>query len=158
MQKFEGISFLWAVAILAIVGLFYGLRAFIGYRNVARDAAQDYDYKLEQGMLDGRLSREGYIRAYKRFHNPRGSLYIAATLGAILVLTWPVMGLIAILLEQLYQLTGKSRVFEPGFLVWQFLIFFLIIAFWVLIAWGGARRYHRRAPVSFRDEQIKEMD
>ena len=60
MKNFEGISFLWAVALLAFIGLLYSLRAYLGFRDVANDAQEDYDYKQERGMLDGRLSREGY--------------------------------------------------------------------------------------------------
>lgn len=158
MQNFDGISFLWAVGLLALIGLFYAVRAFIGFRSVARDAQEDYDYKAERSMLDGRLSREGYIRAYKRLHNPRRPAYIAATVFLILLLTWPIMGVLSVLLEQLYQLTGRNRVFEPGFLVWQFCIFFGIIVSWTAIAYFMARRYHRLSAVSFRDEQIKEME
>jgi len=157
VQKFEGISFLWALALFAVVGLVYAVRAFLGYRNVARDAEADYDYKQPQGMIDKRLSREGYIRAYKRFHNPRSSAYVAGTIAAILVLTWPAFALIEIVLRQAWQLSGRSRAIEPGFLVWQFFIFFGIIGIWVLIASTGARRYHRKAPISFRDEVLKEI-
>jgi len=158
MQKFEGISFLWAVALLVVIGLAYGVRAFLGYRNVARDAEEDFDYKKPQGMVDDRVSREGYIRAYKRFHNPRSALYVAGTIAAIILLTWPAMGVISFILEQAWQLSGRSRIIEPGFLVWQFFIFFGIIATWVSIASTGARRFHRRAPISFRDEILREID
>ncbi len=158
MQNFNGISVLWAAALLALIGVFYAARALIGYRNVARDAETDFDYRQPQGMIDNRLSREGYIRAYKRSHNPRSAAYIAGTIAAILLLTWPAMALVGLALEQLYQYTGRSRVFEPGFLVWQFMIFFAMIAVWVTIASIGARRFYRSAPVSFRDETLKEMD
>ena len=87
MKNFEGISFLWAIVGLAIIGLLYSLRAYIGFRDVARDAEEDYDYKQERSMLDGRLSREGYIRVFKRLHNPRRPAYIATGIFAILVLT-----------------------------------------------------------------------
>ena len=146
MQKFDGISFLWAVGLLAIIALCYGLRAFIGYRNVARDAEEDYAYKQERSMLNGELSKEGYIRVFKRLHSPRSSAYIASGLLAILFLTWPVMGILSFILEQLYQLTGRNRVFEPGFLVWQFCIFFGVIFAWTSIAYTIARRYHKLAP------------
>ena len=152
MQKFDGISFLWAVALLAIIGLLYGLRAFVGYRNVGQDAVEDYDYKQERGMLDGRVSREGYIAVFKRLHSPRNPAYIATTILAILALTWPIMAALSFLLELLYQATGRNRVFEPGFLVWQFSIFFAIISSWTSIAYFMARRYHRRAPGTARYE------
>ncbi|MDB2437305.1 hypothetical protein N9W89_01200 [Hellea sp.] len=159
MQKFEGISFLWAVALLALIGLGYGVRAIIGYRQIAKDAEQDYDYKQERGMLDGSLSREGYIKLFKRLHNPRRPAYIALGIFAILILTWPIMGLLSVLLEQLYQLSGRNRVFEPGFLVWQFSIFFGIIFSWTAIAYAIARRYHLLAPGTTKyetEQQIKE--
>ncbi len=158
MQKFDGISVLWAAALLALIGIFYAGRALIGYRNVARDAEADFDYRQPQGMIDARLSKGGYIRAYRRSHNPRSSAYIAGTIAAILLLTWPAMGGVGFALEQLYHYTGRSRVFEPGFLVWQFMIFFSMIAVWVTIVSIGARRFYRFAPASFRDEMIKEMD
>jgi len=159
MKNFEGISFLWAIGLLALIGLLYSIRAFIGFRDVARDAQDDYDYKQERKMLDGRLSREGYIRVFKRLHNPRRPAYIATGIFAILVLTWPVMGLLSVLLEQLYQLTDRNRVFEPGFLVWQFCIFFGMIFSWTAISYIIARRYHRMAPGTSQyetEQQVKE--
>jgi len=159
MQKFEGISFLWAVALLALIGLGYGLRAVLGYRQISRDAEEDYDYKQERGMLDGELSREGYIRVFKRLHNPRRPAYIASGIFAILVLTWPIMAALSLLLEQLYQFTDRNRVFEPGFLVWQFSIFFGIIFSWTGVAYAIARRYHLLAPGTQKyetEQQIKE--
>ena len=87
MQKFDGISFLWAVGLLAVLGCLYGIRALIGYRNIERDAAEDYDYRQERNMLDGRVSRDGHIAVFKRLHNPRRPAYIAITIFAILVLT-----------------------------------------------------------------------
>lgn len=159
MKNFEGISFLWAVVLLALIGLLYSVRAYLGFRDVARDAEEDYDYKQERGMLDGRLSRESYIKLFKRLHNPRRPAYIATGIFAILILTWPIMGLLSLLLEQLYQLSGRSRVFEPGFLVWQFCIFFGIIFSWTAISYTIARRYHLRAPGTPQyetDQQIME--
>jgi len=82
-----------ALPILSLIGLVYALRAFLGYRSVSQDAEQDYEYKKEQKehkMLDGRISRDGYIRVFKRLHNPRRPTYIAATVFAILILTWPI--------------------------------------------------------------------
>ena len=157
MRNFEGISFWWAIAIFTVIGLVYALRAFIGYRAVARDAEDDYNYKQPQGMIDKRLSKEGYIRAYKRFHNPRGPAYVAAAVGAILVLTWPAMALLELILEQAWQLSGRSRVIEPGFLVWQFIIFFSIIGIWVAISYVVSKRYHRSAPGTFAFEIEKEL-
>lgn len=155
MQKFEGISFLWAIGLLCLIGLSYAVRALIGFRTVAKDAAEDYDYKQSRKMLDDRLSQEGYIRVFKRLHNPRRPAYVAMAIFAILILTWPIMAALSVLLEQLYHLTGRNRVFEPGFLVWQFCIFFGIIISWTAIGYAMARRYHMRAPgtLAYETEQ-----
>lgn len=158
MQKFEGISFVWALIMVGALATIYGLRAFIGYRNVARDAEDDYTYKLSQNMVDPRLSKDGYIRAYKRFHNPRGLAFIAGGLGAILALTAPALLLIQIALHQLWKWTDESRVFEPGFLVWQFSIFFSLIGIWAGIAYITARIFHKNTPLTLRDEMMKEKD
>jgi len=158
MQKFEGISFLWALVLVAIIALIYGVRAFIGYRNVARDAEADYTYRREQNMLNPKLDKDGYMRAYKRFNNPRGLAHVASGLAAILILTAPALLLIQILLHQLWLFTDKSRVFEPGFLVWQFIIFFSLIGVWAVIAYITARRFHRGTPISLKDEILKELD
>jgi len=161
MQNFDGISFLWAVGLLAFIGVFYALRAILGFRAVAQDAQDDYDYKKECNMLDGRLSRDGYIRVFKRLHSPRRPAYVASAIFAIIVLTWPIMGALSFLLEQLYQFTGRSRVFEPGFLVWQFCIFFGIIFSWTSISYALARRYHRLAPGTPKyetDQQLQEEE
>jgi len=157
MQNFDGISFLWAVGLLSFIGLAYGLRAFLGFLTVARDAQEDYDYKQERGMLDDRISREGYIRVFRRLHNPRRPAYIAAGIFTILILTWPIMAILSVLLEQIYQLSGRNRVFEPGFLVWQFCIFFGIIFSWTSIAYAIARRYHRLSPGTAKYETEQQI-
>ncbi len=156
MPTLSGISFNWFIVILGVIIAFYGIRAAIGYRNVARDAEDDYQYKTQQGMDDPHISKEGYIRAYKRFHNPRASLYIASTILLVVLLTPVAMIVIQFLLEQVYQLTGRSRVFEPGYLVWQFNIYFLLIMSWGLIVYLCAKRYHKRAPGTLKQEMEAE--
>ncbi len=156
MQKFEGISFLWALGLVGMLALIYGVRAFIGYRKVARDAQTDYTYRQGENMLPRNLSQEGFIRAYKRHNNPRGSAYMAAGLSAILILTAPALILIQFLLHQVWLFNDKSRVFEPGFLVWQFFIFFAIIGVWAGIAYITALKYHAGASISLEDEITRE--
>jgi len=158
MEKLAGTPFLWAFLILALIACVYGVRALLGYRAVARDAESDYEYKHEQSMIDPRLSRDGYIRAYRRFNNPRSTAYVAGAMAAILLLTAPALVVIQFAYEKIWIFSGQSRVFEPGFLVWQFFLFFSIIAIWAAIGYFVARRYHRRTPVSWRDEQLREMD
>lgn len=152
MPSLSGISFNWFIAIIGVIIAFYGIRAFLGYRSVARDAEADYTYKTQNGMDNPLLSKEGYIRAYKRFYNPRGSLYVAGTLTAMVVLMPVALIIIQFLLEQLYQMTGRSRIVEPGFLVWQFFIYFLLLMSLAGIAYAGARLYYKRAPGTLSQE------
>lgn len=158
MPTIYGISASWAFIIPALIIAFYAARAFFGYRNVARDAQDDYRYKQEHNMLPSGISHDGYINAFRRFHNPRGPLYVALTLTALMVLTPVVMIIIQFFLEQLYQATGRSRVFEPGYLVWQFMIFFLMIGSWAGIAYSGAKQFYKRAPGTFAQEIEKEIE
>jgi len=157
MPVVHGISFVWVLAILGAIIAIYGLRAALGYRSVQRDAEDDYAYKVKHGMMDERLSQDGYIRAYRRFHNPRAPLFVAATL-LIIILSTPVLFVaISFLLEQLYQATDRSRVFEPGYLVWQFSIYMMVLGSWALIAYVGAGLYHRGSPGTLSQEMAKEM-
>lgn len=158
MPSLSGLSFNWMFLIVGVVILVYGLRAFIGYRNVARDSEEDYAYKVKLGMDDPRLTKEGYIKAYKRFYNPRGPLYVAVTLLTMVLLTPVIMIIIQFLLEQLYQNSGRSRVFEPGYLVWQFFIFFMMIMSWAFITYLGARRYYKYMPATLAQEMDREAE
>ncbi|MGJ8564317.1 MAG: hypothetical protein ACSHXY_12295 [Alphaproteobacteria bacterium] len=149
-------SFLWIIIAVALIALTYFVRALLGYRRVASDAAADYAYKYGEGMLEGWEDEADYVAAYKRFHAPRSAAYVASAMGGVLVLTYPAFSVINFLLEQFWILTGRSEVFHPGYLVWQFLIFFAILFLWAAIIYFTARRFHRRAPISFQQELLRQ--
>ncbi|PHR61212.1 MAG: hypothetical protein COA43_04330 [Robiginitomaculum sp.] len=153
---FEGLSFLWAIAAMGLVASFFGIWAFVGYRKLAGDAAADWDYKLANNMQDLRLTKEAYIRAYRKVNAPRFPLYMAAGAGLILLLTPVVFSLINLGLYGVWIFSDKSRVFEPGYLVWTFSIFFSLIGAWAFIGASVARRFHAKAPGPIRDELINE--
>ena len=157
MVVFGGISFNWFILGFVLIGFFYAVRAGLGYYNVARDAKADYDYKLPQGMVDTRLSEDGYIRVFKRVHNPRSAAYIAGGIFAIFAITPITMVIFEHVYNLIYNLSGQSRVIEPGFLVWQFFIFFFLIANCAAIAYFIARHYHRHTPGTFLAEIEKEV-
>jgi len=157
MITFGGISFNWFILLFALIGIFYAVRAALGYYNVARDAKADYDYKLPQGMVDKRLNEESYIRVFKRVHNPRSTAYIAGTIFTIFAITPITMVIFEHGYNLVYNLSGQSRVIEPGFLVWQFFIFFFLIANCALIAYLVARHYHSHTPGTFVAEIEKEV-
>ena len=148
MQSFSGISFLWATFLLAILGTIYALAYFLLTHKVSKDAESDYLYKTKNGMIDKSINKEDYINLFIQQHKPRKFLYIATGSFSILILTWPIMAIISYFLECLYQFTGRNRVFEPGFLVWQFCIFFGIILSWASLAYLIVTLYYKRAPNS----------
>ncbi len=148
MQSFSGISFLWATFLLAILGTIYAFAYFLLTHKVSKDAESDYLYKTKNGMIDKSINKEDYINLFIQQHKPRKFLYIAIGSFSILILTWPIMAIISYSLECLYQFTGRNRVFEPGFLVWQFCIFFGIILSWASLAYLIVTLYYKRAPNS----------
>jgi len=148
MQSFSGISFLWATFLLAILGTIYAFAYFLLTHKVSKDAESDYLYKTKNGMIDKSINKEDYINLFIQQHKPRKFLYIATGSFSILILTWPIMAIISYFLECLYQFTGRNRVFEPGFLVWQFCIFFGIILSWASLAYLIVTLYYKRAPNS----------
>ncbi len=141
---------------VAIIAAIYWGRAILAYRHISLDAAADFDYRMETGMVGERTERRAYIAAYRRFHAPRGPAYVGIAMSAVILLTFPAFIIIEFLLEQFWIFTGRGDVFHPGYLVWQFLIFFSILGLWVGIIYLTARTFHRRAPLSFEQELEKE--
>lgn len=152
MQKFEGISFIWVLVLMGVMALVFGARAFLSWRQVRNDARTDFDYKHAKGMVPDSLDRENYEQIYRRVYGPRGPLHVAGALLAILMITPLAMWGFEAGLNWVYNLSGQSRVIEPGYLVWQFFLFFGMIAVWVTIAYTAAKRYHRNAPGSLQFE------
>jgi len=163
---------LWTLGALAVLALIFGLRAFLAYRRLPQEASDDWDYQVSQNMQDLRLTKDAYVRAYKKVHAPRGVLYIASVCGAILVLTPVAFAFINSVLMTLWNTSVEpvtenvrgggirenveSLTFEPGNLVWGFFTFFGIIAIWVLIVALAARHFYRNSPGLMRDELIEE--
>lgn len=137
---------------LLIAAIAFSARAAFGLLSIGREAGADYDYRVAHGMLPGATPRERYVSAYRRVNGPRLALHLAGALWAVLLLTPVIAVVLEFLLEQLWQATGQSRVFEPGYLVWQFFIFFGLVGTWAAIGWLAARRYHGRAPGRLEDE------
>jgi hypothetical protein len=152
MRSFDGISFWWALIMMGALALFLGLRAVFGWIRVRGDARDDYDYKKGNGMVPDALSRDEYERIYRRVYGPRGPAHAAAGALAILVLTPLAMLGFEAFLNLIYNLSGQSRVIEPGYLVWQFFLFFGMIATWVGIGYAASRRYHQTAPGNLQYE------
>ena len=157
MMKFiEETALLWPALIVGILALIYACRAWLGYRQVGRDALDDFAYKTQKGMVDPDIDKADYVQAYVRYYGPRSTAHIAAGLAAVLLLTWPAFALINFAFHQLWLATGKSPFYEPGFFLWQFMVFFAVTGTWALIIYFTARRYHRHAPISFKRELTRQ--
>lgn len=157
MHKFEGISFVWALVLMGVIAVIFGVRAFLGWLQVRSDARADYDYKRDNGMVPDAMDRETYEKIYRRVYGPRGPVHVAGAMLAILIATPIAMIGFEAGLNLAYNLSGQSRVIEPGYLVWQFFLFFGMIAVWVAIAYLAARQYHRRAPGSLQFEMDQHL-
>ncbi|WP_427453234.1 hypothetical protein [Litorimonas sp. WD9-15] len=152
MKSFDGISFWWALIGGAVLALILGVRSWLSYRQVRADAKDDYSYKTQHGMIPVGLSQTEYEAIYERVHAPRAQLHMFIGLVAILIATPIAMLILEQGLNLIYNLSGQSRVIEPGFLVWQFFIFFGLLFTWVGIAYLVARRYHSQTPGSLQFE------
>lgn len=156
MDRFAASSLNWVMGMIFVISLIYAVRAYFGYKTVAADAVSDYHYKKENGMVRPTLSEDGYVRAYKRFHNPRGHLHIAVATGIMAIFTIPAMGVLNGITILMWEMGGRDEAFTPGFLVHALLMMFLTIAFWALIAYVTARHYHKHSAVNFDDEMARE--
>lgn len=150
-------SLTWIFLAVCLLALFFGVRAMLGYRRVAQDAQDDYAYKRREDLFEAPIPEQPYVRAYRRFHAPRGTAYVAGAMTAIIALTYPAFVFIQFALHQLWIATGRSDVFYPGYLVWKFMIFFAVIAIWGGVIYVTAREYHRRAPLSFKSVLDQEL-
>lgn len=157
LERFSETSLVWGLGLLLVVAAFFALRAFIGFKTVAKEAPLDFTYKQSQGMLPPGTAQPAYVRAYKRYHAPRAPLHVAAVLAAIAILTLPALGVFYAATFVLWELNGKDKVFAPGLIVHSLLMFFLIIFFWAGLAFLAARHYHSKAPISLELELEKEQ-
>lgn len=158
MLNFTRYSVFWVLGLIALIAVFYLVRAFLGYRRVAADAAEDYDYKLARDMIDPRLSRDGYISAYKRYHAPRNHAYIGFGVLAILILTPIGLAALNFVSMQFWDMAGRPPIYAPRGIVWQFIIFFGTLCIWGLTTYMTARRYYKYAPKTLRDEILREIN
>lgn len=152
MRSFQGISFWWALTLLATIALVFAFRSWWGARRVRADAQADYAYKLKNDMIPTGLDQASYEQLYRRVYGPRAQFYIFIGVVGILLVTPIAMIVLEQGLNLIYNLSGQNRVIEPGFLVWQFFIFFGVLGTWVGVAYIVARQFHRNAPGSLQYE------
>ncbi|MGB6229354.1 MAG: hypothetical protein WBF53_04410 [Litorimonas sp.] len=144
---------LWAVfGPVALVALAFTIRAVLAWTGLGREAADDYAYRRANGMIPNGVDETAFVAAYRRVNAPRVAIYMAGTLWAVLLATPVIAKIMEVGLDAAWQMAGRPRAIEPGYLVWAFFIFFGLLASWAAIGYLAARRYHRRAPGRLEDE------
>lgn len=143
------------ITICLIVAFIFALRTLTGYRGLTEEARREFKYRTEDGLVSPNLSEDNFVTAYRRAHAPRGAAFIAMTMIAVCLMT-PVL-LIAMEwgYEYLWRWTGQSRDFEPGYLVWQFMLFAGLLVGWAVTAYFGAQLYYRGVAGTLDDELSK---
>ncbi len=144
---------LWLVfGPLVLAAVAFTLRSIIGLVGLSAEAEHDFEYRRRHDMLPSGVEHDDFVSVYVRINRPRGAMHVAAALWGALLATPIIAMALEFLLELLWQLSGQSRVFEPGYLVWAFFIFFGLLGAWAVIGYAVARHYHRRTPRSLEDE------
>lgn len=143
--------------IFLTIGLVYLIRAFFGYRRISNEALGEYTFRRSENALRDNIDGESFAKAYRRVYAPRKDLFTGIGVTSVALLTIPGMVGMGALGEWIWDLSGRPYDMGPETLVWQFLMFFAIIAFWGAIFYLTARIYHSRAPGSLDDELRKEV-
>lgn len=144
---------LWAVfGPVALVALLLSVRALIGWAGLSREAEADFTYRQQNEMIPPTITQDSFVKTYRRVNGPRAVSHAAIALWAVLLATPVIAKILEVLLDLLWKATGRSRVFEPGYLVWAFFIFFGLMGAWAGIAYLVARRYHATTPGRLEDE------
>ena len=153
-MRFANSPILWIIAGLLVAAAIYGLRAWLALREVRADAGADFAYRRDNSMLGSDLPPDRFEDVYLSANYPRRQAYMAGTLLALAVLTFPFLRIADLIWKGVWRLSGENRTFEPTFLVYQFGIFFSMIALWSLVGFVAARRYHKAEDLTL-DEALR---
>jgi hypothetical protein len=107
--------------------------------------------------LEG-LDEQAFRRAYFRAYGPLGAIHAYIGLALAALVTWPALTIFGALWRFGWGLAGEPFSFQPGLLMWQFFLFFALIASWALVAGAVMRRYHRHRPRELKFEIARERD
>ncbi len=161
------IPFFWGFVVMVGLAALIGLRAWLLYKNLEREAEQEWDYQVSENMQDLRLNKAAFVRAYTKINAPRGWKLTALALTTLIALSIPAFALIQFLLYRVWrdnlnevskmpQFRGRLEVLSDPVLVWQFSIFMSVIAFGVIVVGLFVRQYYKGAPGLMRDALIFE--
>lgn len=158
MEILAQYSALWTLTVFILIGLFFLIKGLFGYRRIGAEAGEEYDFRRTDSNEVDKISRDGFVRAYRRFYGPRSQVYRGLSILAAAFLTLPALVFFEYAGEQVWNMIGKPYEFGPSTLIWRFMLFFGMIAFWALVFFISATIYHKNAPRTFKDELLRESD
>ncbi|MCG8441243.1 MAG: hypothetical protein MI723_05465 [Caulobacterales bacterium] len=137
-----GVIFLTALALAAIA---YVGHLALRWLHLAREAREEWTYRTvhRSAEMVGADER-GFIRGYLREHGPVGATLAVTVVAVNAALTPATLAGLAGLWRAGWIAQGKPAMFSDTTLVWQFYMFFGLIAAWVLVAWLAARAFYAR--------------
>jgi hypothetical protein len=126
---------------------------------VRRESGEAWRERQEQNAseLDG-LDEPAYRRAYFRAYGPLGSIHAYVALALAALLTPPALIAYGAAWRLGWRLAGSPATFQPGYLVWQFYLFFALIASWAVVAGVVMRRHHRHRARELKYELARERE
>lgn len=131
---------------LLVLGLLaLGVRAWWGLRQATRDGREEWQFRQSRfpERAYGR-SEEEFVRIHRRHAFPLGTLYGVGVVAVALLLSPVALGLMSAVWHTLWIWSGRPLNFSEGTLIWQFFLFFGLIAIWAGCAALAAWHYHRR--------------
>jgi hypothetical protein len=153
-----------ALLIIGACLLAAGLLARLAWRvaRIRAEAAEAWAARETGDPALAGLDEAAFRRAYFRAHGPRGALHLAAGVVAAAALTVPALLALDAAWRLFWTLSDKPALYEPGLLIWQFYLFFGLIACWVGVAALAMRRYHanpvRNLPHALARERLRKID
>ena len=139
-------------------------RAAIGWLEARRIAAELWAsgaWSDEVGApphIADTVTEPAFRRAFLAVHGPRGALYAGAAALAVAAATPVALTVLPAVWRAGWTAAGRPQPFEPGLIVWQFYLFFGLIALWVGVAALVLRTYHSRRPRSVADLLTRASD
>src|SRR5690606_11963855 len=104
------------------------------------------------------LDERAFQRAYFRAFGPRGALHAYAGAALAALASAPALIVLGAAWRIGWRLSGEPELFKQGSLIWQFYLFFGLIAVWAITAGFVMQHYHRNRPRELRYELARERD
>lgn len=146
------------VWILGSIGLFYLVWAgvvAIKWFSAKKLQEELYPKYIKDGTLKPGVAADDFSKMFMRVEGPRFGLYLFAAACIVPFLIVIVVRLFNLIWGVVWKRTGELPWFEVGELPHSLMLVFLYVAILFGMAWITMRRYHSRAPGSFKTELSK---